>query len=91
LTAHDLELLKKQAELVEAQANAQSAQYVCLQEGMRLRPSLMYPCKIFHNDVTWVCQYAYDENAVGCGDTPSAAQAAFDAMWLGDPDVGMDG
>lgn len=72
-----------QARLLEAQANAQAAQFVATQEGHRLRPCLMYPCKLYHNDVTWICEFVHCSDAVGCGDSPAAAQLAFDMMWLG--------
>jgi len=51
----------------------------------RIRPCHMYPCKIYHNDIHWVCEYAGTEDAVGVGDNPSAAMLAFDLMWFGNP------
>ena len=85
------EALLQNAILLKCQAETQEAQMKAAMEGLRLRPCHMYPCKVYHNDVTWVCEHAYCPDAVGCGDSPHEAQVAFDKVWMGDPDASMDG
>ena len=84
-----LQILQSQSE--EAKSQADQALFEATRATFAIRPSHIYPVKVYHNDVTWVCESSWSEHAVGCGDSPSAAMQAFDAMWRGDEDAGMDG
>ncbi len=88
LTTQALERLLLEAQVAKAQAEATRAQNMQTLEGMRIFPSNIHPVRIYHNQVTWVCEYAGCADATGCGDSPFEACLAFDKMWMGD---GMDG
>ena len=83
LTREEIELMKAQVELQILQSKAESAKFQAIYEMYRLRPCHVYPVRVYHNDVTWVCESTSCENAVGCGDSPKEAQQAFDDMWMG--------
>lgn len=80
---NDLKLQIIQAKLQEAIFKVRTAEFMATQEGARIRPCHMYPVKIYHNEITWVCESAHSTAAVGCGDSPNEAMIAFDYMWMG--------
>ena len=84
-----LRILQAKAERSESKAN--QALLEATRATFAVRPSHIYPVKVYHNDVTWVCESSWSEHAVGCGDSPHAAMQAFDDMWIGDSDASMDG
>jgi hypothetical protein len=73
------QILKNQ--LLQAKLKAEEAKW--LVEMNKLRPCHLYPLTISHDGLQWVCKSTLCEEAVGCGDCPSAAMLAFDTMWLG--------
>ena len=87
-TMQDLERQLLEAQVEKARAEADSALSIRTLEGMRIFPSNIHPVRIYHNQVTWVCEYVGCADATGCGDSPFEACLAFDKMWMGD---GMDG
>jgi hypothetical protein len=74
-----LQILKNQ----EMQAQLKLAEAKWIVEMNKLRPCHMYPINLTHDGLQWVCTSGICEDAVGCGESPSAAMVAFDAMWLG--------
>jgi hypothetical protein len=68
----------------EAAQDQLASKYRCILEGSRLRPCHFYPVTISHDGLRWTCFYLGCEAAVGYGDSPSAACAAFDTMWYGE-------
>lgn len=86
-----LKLKKLELEVQKAQSEAETARFEALHAMFRLRPCHLYAVRIYHNDVTWVCEAVSCGDAVGCGDSPKAAQIAFDNMWMGTNDAGLDG
>lgn len=87
----ELQIKKEEFALHLTRIKAETAQLVYLQQTYKLRPSHIYPCKIYHNNVTWVCEFTGTKDAVGCGDSPSDAMVAFDNMWLGIQNAPVDG
>ena len=83
ITVEECQYEMAQYKLAREKFKAASAQMEFVQAMARVRPSHLYPVKIYHNQVTWVCEYTGDENAVGCGDSPNEAMIAFDNTWLG--------
>lgn len=81
----------EEAKVRKAENEADEAFMKYVQVAAKVRPCHSYPVKVYHNDVTWVCEAQFSSDAVGHGDTPSAAMIAFDNMWLGLKDVSVDG
>lgn len=67
----------------KAQEESTLALYEAILKGSMLRPCHFYPVNIDHDGLRWVCKYAGSDEAVGYGDSPSAAMTAFDKMWQG--------
>ena len=82
-TEIDVELQRQILKNQKMQLQLKTAEAKWIVEMNKLRPCHLYPITISHDGLQWVCKSGVCDEAVGCGDSPSAAMLAFDSMWCG--------
>jgi len=91
LAHEELKLRILKAEAETAEHKTLTALFESARGALNLRPCHLYPTRTYHNGVTWACEYQGNADAIGCGDCPADAMTAFDRMWAGNKDAGVDG
>ena len=91
VSAADVELQRQILKNQKMQLEVKAAEAKWIVEMNKLRPCHLYPINISHDGLQWVCKSGVCEEAVGCGDSPSAAMLAYDAMWCGNQEKAEEG